>query len=169
MRPALFPLLLSLPLLVQAAAVATTKVHFSHPENFTDAHLDRDYGRGASEFVLQELRQYIEQLGERHLQPGQRLTVEVRDIDLAGRFEPWRAEAYHVRFMREITWPRIKLHYRLEQDGRELVSREAVVLDQGYLQHPSRYPASDRLRYEKAMLADWFRRNIGKPTQRSRS
>lgn len=162
MRPVLLPVLLSLPLLAQAAPVATAEVHFSHPENFTDARFGHDYD---GEAVLRELQQYIEQLGTRHLQPGQRLVVEVRDIDLAGRFEPWRADASEVRVMREITWPRIELHYTLEKDGRTLVSRDAVLRDQAYLQRVNRYSTSDQLRYEKAMLADWFRRSIGKPTQ----
>lgn len=168
MRQALLSALLCLPLLALADPEAATEVHFTQPENYTDAYLDRDQGRGASEEVLQALRQYIERLGERHLQPGQRLRMEVRDIDLAGRFESWHVEAQHVRFMREITWPRIELHYTLEQDGRTLVSREAVLRDQDYLRQPNRYTTSDRLRYEKAMLADWFRREIGKPAHGSR-
>ena len=168
MHSAFLPVLLCLPFLAQAAPVATTEVRFSHPENYTDAHLERDYGRGASKFVLQELREHIEQLGERHLLPGQQLRVEVQDIDLAGRFEPWHVTAQHVRFMREITWPRIELHYTLEKDGQVQVSRDAVLRDQDYLRHTNRYTSSDRLRYEKAMLADWFRREIGGSEQSSR-
>ena len=157
MRLLLLPALLSLSLLTQAAPTATIEVRFSHPENFTDANLDRETGRGASEAVLKELKTSIQHFGERYLQPGQRLSVDVRDVDLAGRFERWRGSASKVRVMREVTWPRIDLHYSLEQDGRETVSRDAVVEDKSYLVHGRRYGSSERLRYEKAMLQDWFR------------
>ncbi|MDT4814727.1 hypothetical protein FQZ97_477380 [compost metagenome] len=63
--------------------------------------------------------------------------------------------------MREVTWPRIKLHYSLEQDGKTLVNKDVTVIDQSYLQHANYYFSNDRLRYEKTMLDDWFRWNIG--------
>ncbi len=156
-------LILGALLLVVApvALASTTEVSFKHPENYTDARFSGDYGRGADDSVLKELQVFIEKLGQRYLQPSQRLQVQVLDIDLAGRYEPWRVDYSNVRFMREVTWPRIKLHYALEQGGKELANREAVLIDQSYLQHGNRYFTSDRLRYEKAMLNDWFRRNLG--------
>jgi hypothetical protein len=30
----------------------------------------------------------LRKLGQRYLQPGQQLVIDIRDIDLAGRFEP---------------------------------------------------------------------------------
>ncbi|MNQ33116.1 hypothetical protein D3C85_465380 [compost metagenome] len=95
------------------------------------------------------------------MQPGQSLKVEILDIDLAGRYESWRVDFRDVRFMREVTWPRIRLHYSLERDGKTLVSRDATLIDQSYLQHANYYFSNDRLRYEKTMLDDWFRWNIG--------
>ncbi|WP_137818046.1 DUF3016 domain-containing protein [Pseudomonas sp. 2FG] len=160
-------LILGVLLLVLApvALASTTEVSFSHPENYSDARFSRAYGRGADDSVLNELQSFIEKLGQRYLQPGQSLRVQVLDIDLAGRYEPWRINYGEVRFMREITWPRIKLHYALQQDGQEIANREALVIDQSYLQHGNRYFSSDRLRYEKAMLDDWFRRNLGPQAQ----
>lgn len=162
MRPTLPLIVLAVLILTPAALAATTEVRFTHPESFSDAYLGRDHGRGADDVVLKELKAHIQKLGERYLQAGQAFKVDILDIDLAGRYEPWRVEFQNVRFMREITWPRIKMHYSFEQDGNVLVSREAMVIDQAYLQHGNRYFSSDRLRYEKAMLDDWFRRNLGK-------
>lgn len=144
-----------------ATQASSTEVSFSHPEDYSDARFSRAYGRGADESVLKELQSFIEKLGQRYLQADQRLQVQVLDIDLAGRYEPWRIDYSDVRFMREVTWPRIKLHYALEQGGKVIANREAVVIDQSYLQRGNRYFSSDRLRYEKAMLDDWFRRNFG--------
>ncbi|MGQ7817484.1 DUF3016 domain-containing protein [Metapseudomonas furukawaii] len=160
MRPTLPLIVLALLILSPSALAASTEVSFSNVERYTDARLHRDYGRGADDAVLKALKAHIETLGQRHLQAGQTLKVDIRNIDLAGRFEPWRMNGYDVRFLREVTWPRIKLHYSLTQDGRTLVAREVTVIDQAYLMHGNRYFSSDRLRYEKSMLDDWFRWNI---------
>ncbi|UCO97300.1 DUF3016 domain-containing protein [Metapseudomonas lalkuanensis] len=161
MRPTLPLIVLALVILSPTALASSTEVSFSHPDTYSDARLYRDYGRGADDFVLKDLKAHIEKLGKRYLQPGQTLKVDILDIDLAGQYEPWRVNFQGVRFMREVTWPRIKLHYSLEQDGRVLVSRDATVIDQSYLQHGNYYFSNDRLRYEKTMLDDWFRWNIG--------
>ncbi|MDH4869277.1 DUF3016 domain-containing protein [Pseudomonas sp. BN515] len=161
MRPTLPLIVLALLILSPTVLASSTEVSFSNPDKYSDARLYRDYGRGADDFVLKDLKAHIEKLGKRYLQSGQTLKVDVLDIDLAGQYEPWRVNFQDVRFMREVTWPRIKLHYSLEQDGKVLVSRDVTVIDQSYLQHGNYYFSNDRLRYEKTMLDDWFRWNIG--------
>lgn len=160
MRPTLPLIVLAVVILSPSVLASTTEVSFAQPDKYSDARLNRDYGRGADDFVLKDLKAHIEKLGKRYLQPGQTLKMDIRDIDLAGQFEPWRVNFQDVRFMREVTWPRIKLHYSLEQDGKTLVSRDVTVIDQSYLQHGNYYFSNDRLRYEKTMLDDWFRWNI---------
>ena len=90
------------------------------------------------------------------------MRIDIHDIDLAGRYEPWHINANSVRFMREITWPSIDLHYTLQQQGQVLKQGDARVDDKFYLQRPGRMAASDSLYSEKAMLNDWFR-NLVKP------
>lgn len=146
---------------LEAAAKPNVEVNYDHPEHFRDASL-RDRGYGADEFVLKEIRSTFEKLGERYLPPGQTLRIEVQDIDLAGRYEPWRTEAYDVRFMRDITWPSLRLRYQLSQDGKPLASGDTRVNDMSYLQRPGRAThGNDRLYAEKAMLEEWFRREFG--------
>lgn len=141
-----------------AATTQVVDITYKNPDSFYDARLHNDgYERGADEYVMNHLSSYMEGLGARYLKPGQQLQIEVRDIDLAGRFEPWHPNASQVRFMREITWPIINLHYVLKQDGQVLSQNDARVMDQLYLQRPGRAGSGDRLYAEKAMLADWFR------------
>jgi hypothetical protein len=144
-----------------ATAEPSVEVVFTNPEKFSDASLDSPgYERGADPYVMKELRSYIQKLGERYLPPGQQLQIEIRNIDLAGHYEPWRPNAYEVRFMRDITWPSIDLHYVLRQNGQIVSQADARVIDQFYLQRPGRANRSDRLYSEKAMLSDWFRRQF---------
>lgn len=140
------------------AAAPHVEVNFIHPEKFRDASLRGEgYQRGADEEVMKQLRTYLETLGSRYLRDGQTLSIDIRDIDLAGRYEPWQTNAYSVRFMRDITWPSIDLHYSLQQQGQVLRQADARVDDKFYLQRPGRRGASDPLYAEKAMLNDWVR------------
>ena len=158
MRPIL-PLLLSLVLSSTAASAADglVRVGYVHPEKFTEASLHGRYGETGRAPALDGLRRHLERLGQRHLQQDQTLEIEVLDLDLAGRFEPWRALAYDVRYLTGITWPRMTLRYTLTQGGREVARGEEQISDMAYLMAAGMRFDSDSLRYEKKMLDDWFR------------
>ncbi|MDZ3992223.1 DUF3016 domain-containing protein [Pseudomonas sp. Teo4] len=153
---------LSVDSMAQGTQPMQVQVHFDHPEHFRDASLDSaGYERGADDYVMKTLTQYLQKLGQRYLQPGQQLVIDIRDIDLAGRFEPWHSNAYDVRFMREITWPTIDLTYTLSQPGQPDKKAQERVSDKMYLSRPGRVASSsDRLYAEKAMLNDWFRQRF---------
>ena len=90
-------------------ADAETVVSFVHPEQFTDAALQGGYGLKAEQPALSEIARYLESLGTRYLGTRQTLAIDVMNVDLAGKFEPWRAKAYDVRIMRDVYPPRIML------------------------------------------------------------
>jgi hypothetical protein len=146
-----------LAIALSAPAAAAVNVSFVEPERYSDAGFRRSHDPAERERVFGDIRQHLERLGERYLKPSQTLKIEVLDIDLAGRFEPWRPFAYDVRFKRSITWPRMTLRYALEEGGRVAASAEESIADLDYLAHADLRTSSDPLRYEKAMLDDWFR------------
>lgn len=143
-----------------ATARAGVAVTYVHPENFSDANLRGGYGEKARAPALDGIRQHLERLGQRTLKPDQSLTIEVLDLDLAGRFEPWHANAYDVRYMRDITWPRMAVRYVLTQNGSTLAQGEETISDMSYLIDAGARLSSDSLRYEKTMLDDWFRKRF---------
>lgn len=156
------PALLLTAALAATPAAAAVDVSFSQPETFTDAHLGRSYGTAPVERTIQGIERHLHRLGERWLRPGQSLRVEITDIDLAGRFEPWRALSPDLRAMRDVTWPRINLRYALEENGTVVATDEEEVVDLDYLLQPEAQRSRDPLRYEKAMLDDWFVARFGK-------
>ncbi|MGY8669253.1 DUF3016 domain-containing protein [Bradyrhizobium sp. UFLA05-109] len=142
-------------LLCPSSGVAGVKVRFINPERYTDADA---YGGGSREATLAEFRAYLETLGRRLLAPGQNLSIDVLDIDLAGQDEP-RGRGTEVRVMRDVTPPRIKLRYTLS-GGRRTRSGEDDLSDMNYLMNSSGR-LGGRYGYEKALLDDWFRRIAG--------
>lgn len=156
MHPGLAGACLFLVAAVAAAAPALT-VTFVHPERYADASYSSFSGEKARAEVQRDIEQHLRRLAER-LPPGDALSIDVLDIDLAGRFEP--ARAADVRIVRDIDWPRIKLHYVLSRDGRTVAEGEDRLADMSFLMAINRYPGDDRLRYEKAMLDAWFDRRF---------
>jgi len=135
-----------------ARAAGTAEVRFVEPERFTDA------GRGAQdrEQALAVLAAHLQQLAQR-LPDGQRLRVEVLDVDLAG--EQRLRLGHEVRVLRGAAdWPQIRLRWTLEQGGSTLKSGEERLSDLGYLSHRATAGASEGgWPHEKRLLTQWFR------------
>ena len=144
------------------AAPADLNVSFLHPEAYADAAYSRSYaGERERAEVMRDIERHLRGLADRALPPGDALRIEVLDIDLAGGFEPWRGpSASDLRVLRGVTWPRIRLRYTLERGGQVVASAEELVSDMHHLMTSNRYMTGDRLRYEKAMLDDWFDRRF---------
>ena len=79
------------------------------------------------------------------------------DIDLAGRKETWRTDVPDIRIMTDVTWPAITLRYTLTQNGADVMSGTETVKDMNYLMRGGVGLPGGTLRYEKAMLNDWFK------------
>ncbi|MDN8611539.1 DUF3016 domain-containing protein [Variovorax ginsengisoli] len=147
----------------QATAPALSVV-FVHPERFTDAAYSHPNGSEPERLeVMRDVQRHLVQLAERGLPPGDSLRIEVLNIDLAGWFEPWRFRLQtgtYIRILRDITWPRMRLHYTLTRGDRVLADADDELSNLNYLMTVNRYSPTDRLRYEKAMMDDWFDRRI---------
>lgn len=148
-----------------AAAEASVLVSFPQPERYRDA--GRDGGRitSAREPALVEIARHLERLGTQRLTSSQTLKIEVLDVDLAGEVNPLQRSTPLARVMRADTWPRIRLRYTLEEGGVVRTQGEEMIVDPDYQAHASTISASDPLRYEKAMLDDWFTRRVA-PSRR---
>ncbi|HEY0291492.1 MAG TPA: DUF3016 domain-containing protein [Hansschlegelia sp.] len=106
--------------------------------------------------IFRELARYLERTGGRMLPKGRSASIELVEIDPAGRFEPWRPGFDDVRVLRDVTPPRVKLRYAVTERGRTLARGEETVTDIDYLSNISARSSGDRLAYEKAMLRDWL-------------
>jgi hypothetical protein len=150
--------------LVAGSAGAAVSVTYVEQEKFSDV----PFVTWEREDTLKTLTEHFTWLGS-GLPPGQDLRIEVTDVDLAGRAIPNARAGRDVRVLRgQADWPRIELRYAVEQNGQVLKSGEARITDMNYLNHTSRYFDSEPLRYEKAMLDEWFEKTIGPLPQRGR-
>lgn len=148
---------------------ARVEVLFDHPENFTDlkdSYMATDRGRDA---YAETIREYLQQNAARRLPEGQKLSITFTDIDMAGEFEPWRGPAASdVRIIKDIYIPRMKFTYRIT-DAQDAVIKEgkAELSDLNFQMNlPTSINSSDPLRYEKRLLDDWMRSELGAPAKK---
>jgi hypothetical protein len=143
-------------LLAAGSALAGVNVSYIQPDKFADMPFEP----WEREDVLKGLTEHFQQLGKQ-LPPDQNLSIEVLDIDLAGRIIPGRRSGRDLRVLNGgADWPHMRLRYSLEAGGHVIASGDAELSDMMYLQRLNRYSDGDPLRYEKRMIDDWFDKTI---------
>ena len=143
----------SLALLAGTALAASTTVTYVKPDNFTDMPRYQP----EQERVMRAFTAHFQSLADK-LPASQALAISVTNIDLAGRIDMMRRMGNDdIRILNGgADWPRIELHYALTENGQVLSSGDEQIADMMYLQRINRYASGEPLRYEKAMLDDWF-------------
>lgn len=147
----------ALVLAAMPAAAATAEVNFVDPDSYADAG-----GKGGMrdlptrEVVLREIRAHLLGLAERNLAANQTLKIDIIDIDIAGRRDVLRSGIDDVRIYDDLSPPRIKLRFALEENGRVVLNGEERLSDPTYLNTLARASTGDPLRYERPMLTKWF-------------
>jgi hypothetical protein len=132
------------------------KVVFVDPDKFTDVRYE-DTGEN-SPALLEQIRTFMVETGEYCVPADMQLEIKVTDIKLAGDFEPWRGPDFdHVRIVKAIYPPRVKLTFRLTDAKDAVVSEGSREITDLAFQMRTTLPGNDYLRYEKDLLRDWFR------------
>ena len=144
-----------------AAACATwgagaVELRFIEPGSYADIgwrSLDRERN-------LERLRTHLQGLATQ-LPAGQRLTIDVLDVDLAGEEVPGPGPDA-VRVLRgRADWPRMHLRWELSGSGASARGADEWLSDPVYLDRlPPAFASSEALPYDLRMVDDWFRVRI---------
>ena len=138
-------------------------ISWDDPSKFSDLRYSGNRWEAERGDWVQQLASYLRKRANAQLMPGEKLEIRITDIERAGRYEPWRGiNVDHVRFVRDQYPPRMELSYTLyAADGQVLAQAEQrKISDLGFLQGSTRLNNTDPLRYEKAMIDDWVRRDL---------
>jgi len=147
------------------AAAATVAVHFIAPENYTEPAFHLGVGGARSpQNVMFEIDRTLQTLGDRHLPPGQTLSIDVLDIQLAGYTNWSLAYGRGLRIISDAgPPPAFRLRYTLTEGGKTLIASEETVTDLDFLENPAARLSGDPLIYEKILLTNWFRKRFSGP------
>lgn len=133
-------------------------ISFQEADRFTDAA--DDLGGGASDYVLNSLRDYLKEQAPRYLQTGQKLAVTFTDIDLAGDIPPSaRPAAQDIRVIKAIYTPRQTLTFTLTDASGTVLKEGKRTLSNLNFQLDSINPRSqsESFFYDKQLLNTWLR------------
>ena len=137
-------------------------VSWGDPAGFTEIRYSRNRFEAVRGDWVRGIANHLAKRAGRALPAGERLEVEITDIDRAGEYEPTAGRADHLRVVRDIYPPRIDLRYaRYDAEGRLLDSGERKLGDIGFLAHSAHaLHASDPLRHEKRLIDEWISRDL---------
>ncbi len=141
-------------------SAARISVAFIEPEKFTDAR--RAELEPTSTGVVSELQKFIITTGARYMPENMKMNIRITDIDLAGDFELFRGpSADQVRIVKGLYPPHIVLEFEVMDSAATVVKSGKRDLTDINYQLRSVYPREDYLRYEKDILRDWLRAELG--------
>ena len=139
---------------------------FAHPEKFTDLRLSCVSRDPDARSLMVDLEAFLTATAAPLVPAGQRLLITVTNVDMAGDIESWRGPGRcDVRIMKDTYPPRIDLAFRLlDAEGKEIRAASRRLRDSNYLVNAGPASSTDHLRYEKALLGEWVRRELGRGT-----
>ncbi|MCB4770513.1 DUF3016 domain-containing protein [Ancylobacter sp. Lp-2] len=134
---------------------ATARVNFLAPQGYVDGNLE--WSSVDQRLTFEGLSRLFDREARRALPAGTVIEVDILALDLAGKIDPLASRTGELRVMRANTWPSLTLRYRLLRDGRVVGRGEETLRSMNYLMNPRAARSGEPLRYERAMIADWFR------------
>lgn len=137
------------------ALAGSVTVTFVQPERYADGNLA--WSPTDQRLTFEGLERILRRLAEQRLAAGYRLDIEVVDLNLAGKIDPLRSRTGQMRVMREDTWPSMRVRYTLRQGASVIRRGQETIIDMNYLMDPVAARSVEPLRFEKAMLGEWFR------------
>ena len=136
------------------------RIEFVRPERFTDFRIQNRGEIQSSKIFSGEMIRYLAPAVARRF-PGATLSLRFTDIDLAGRYEPWRGPQFNdIRFIRDDTGPlKLFFDYQLtDSKGKVLASGPKRIVDVDFQRRFMIYANTGlgaSLSYEKLELRDW--------------
>ncbi len=142
-------------LIAPIATAATTTVKWTNPEKYRDIYPGEEHRKKFKAQVFSTLEQHFARLAA-SLPEGQRLSIEVTDLDLAG--DVHQGGIRRIRIIKDLFFPRIQFAYQLTDGANNIIEADEINLkDMNFMHTASLRYHNERFSYEKRMLDDWFR------------
>ncbi|WP_251359200.1 DUF3016 domain-containing protein [Kangiella sp. TOML190] len=140
---------------------ADVSVTWENPDNYSDIDGGEQSQKKFQAEVTKQLEAYIVELSKR-LAEGQKLSIKVTDLDLAGEVLPGFSQGLNsprdMRVVKRVYFPTMDLEYQLtDSQGAILKSGSAELKDISFQDNIQSYQkARDPLAHEKDMIKEWF-------------
>lgn len=142
-------------LTVPSVFAAESEVTWTNPDKYRDVKANQSQSnKKFKENTFKQLEKHFAKLASK-LPEGQKLSIDVTDVDLAGDVNAGGIE--RIRIIKDVYSPRMKFSYELtDSTGKSLVADEINLKDMSFMTNSRLKYRNDSLGYEKKMLDDWF-------------
>jgi hypothetical protein len=149
-----------------AANSSNVRIQFDNPKYFTDIRIhDFDEFKSADIFA-REMTKALSPIVARTA-PGCTLVLHFTDIDLGGRYEPWKPQHSQIRYNRQWLPLRMTFNYTLvDSKGKTISEGSKSLMDTlflGWSVGGYYWENWDYLYFEKRDLSRWVEQNIRAP------
>ena len=139
------------------------RIEFTNPLYFTDIRIHDLNEFKSAKIFGDEMTQALTPVVAKYA-PGCTLTLQFTDIDLGGRYKPWRPQHSQIRYVTDGYPIRMTFNYTLTDNrGRVLSQGTKSLLNALYLgwNAEGQYWTNwDYLYYEKQTLLNWAKQNV---------
>jgi len=137
-------------------------VSWTDPSEFTELRFSGNRWEAKRGNWVFEIASALRKSVTKQLPEGERMEIEITDIDRAGRYEPGLGPRMDsIRIMRNIDSPSMSFSFRRYDASGQLIDEgERKLRDMMYLNNVNVLSNTDPLRYEKRMIDDWARREF---------
>jgi hypothetical protein len=159
-------------MLFATPSMANVEIEWEGYEDYSDIRPSNESRKRFAKSTFKKLEKYMVELME-DMPEGQTLSMTVTDLDLAGRVQPGNSPIFvrggfingfgntafgrEIRVIDGVDIPRIDFQFELvDENGKVLLSGDKELKDLGFLQNAINFRRTDRLKYEKHMLKEWF-------------
>jgi hypothetical protein len=137
------------------ALSASSEVKWVNPDDYTDIRSGNLNRKKFKEQVFSQFEKHFEKLATK-LPEGQKLKIEVHNLDLAGDVNAGGME--RIRIVKEVYSPKMKFSYQLVGDNDTKISAgEANLKDMNFMGGTSMKYKHHSFGYEMKMLDHWFK------------
>ncbi|HJU39474.1 MAG TPA: DUF3016 domain-containing protein [Tahibacter sp.] len=146
-------------------AKGPVSVRWEDPAQFSEIRYSRNRFEARRGDWVNELAAYLRTRAQSRVPAGGTLDVDITDIKRAGDYEPWRgAQLDDTRVIRDLYPPRIDLTFKLtDASGRVVAEGERRLRNLSFMMDARMLNDSDPLRYEKALIDRWLRKELRAP------
>lgn len=152
-------LLALVALLTPLAASAAVNIEWKNPDAYRDAYSSSVKSEKSRQVVLDQLQKFIVEQASARLKEGQTLKIVVKDVDLAGEYEPWTANK-DVRIVRGSYFARISFDYELSDAAGKVLKSGSENIVNNLMVAPSMPDRDEMAPYLRDSLRGWIRNNI---------
>ena len=133
------------------------QIAWNDPAEFAELRYSLNRQEAARGDWVVQLADYMQTQIAKNVPAGDRVDVDILDVQRAGQFEWVASTTDDVRVMRDVYPPRMTLRFRhTGADGVLKAEGERKIADLAYLQGPPPFPSNDPLRYDKRMIDTWI-------------